>query len=150
MKKAILLITAVIVPLFFCMETAYPKEKIDEEEITLIKKDTSTLKNKGNNKRKGLILAIGEIHSDKRGLIGILIKMQHANRTPAITIELFNKNENYKGGDLNCSTTNVNYVGKILPSGLLKPKGSMLKTTKISAKDAKTYVDAMKVIDEIK
>ncbi len=43
-----------------------------------------------------------------------------------------------------------NYVGKIDASGSLKPKGASRKFSKISKEGARLYLDALKVIDQVR
>jgi len=120
-----LLVSSVI----FSHETSKEKMELKEKEV--------------NNSVKGRleafdyeIVGVWEIYSSQRGLVGLLAKGKNIRRNPKTIITLYDKDDNY--------------VGKIDASGLLKPKGWMLKTTKITKEGASLYLDALKVIDQVR
>ncbi len=146
MKRAISLL-AFVIPVLFCFSPAF-SGNASEEKITIKEKEV-TQQIQGNINTGGIeVLAIWEIHSDTRGRIGALMKIKAMKRTPPILFELFNKNENFTGKKL--FETNGNYVGRILSSGLLRPRTARMRTTRITSEEAKLYLNALEVFNSIK
>ncbi len=134
MKRAIQLMIVIIISLLvssvaFSHETSEEKIELKEKEVNnSIKKRFDTFDYE--------TVGVWEMQSSERGRIGLLAKEKNIRRIPETVIFIFDKNDE-------C-------VGKIDASGFLKPKGWMLKTTKISKEGASLYLDALKVIDQIR
>jgi len=134
MKRAMQLITSITISVFV-LSAAFSHE-IPEEKIELKEKEATT----GMQQRLGIlddeIIGVWEIHGSERGFLGLLVKGKNSQREPEAGIMLFDKSDNL--------------IGRIDASGLLKPKGARRKYTKISKQGANLYLDALKVIDQIK
>ena len=134
MKRALSLFAFMTVFLF--SSSIILSQETSKEKIELKEKEVSTHIQKKLNTLVDEIIGVWEMHSSERSFIGLLVKGKNRQGKPATTIMLYDKDDNY--------------VGQIDASGSLKPKGARQKYTKISKEGARLYLDALKVIDQIR
>ncbi len=134
MKRAASLLAFITIFLF--SSSIILSQETSEEKIELKEKEVSNRIQKRLKTSVHAIIGVWEMHSSERGFIGLLVKGKYDQGKPETTIMIYDKDDNY--------------VGQIDPSGTLKPKGSRQKYTKISKEEAMLYLDALKVIDQVR
>lgn len=134
MKRAVSLLAFITISLFV-LSVAFSHET-PEEKIGLKEKEVSSRIQEKLNTLVDEIIGVWEMHSSERGFIGLLVKGKYNQGKPETTIMIYDKDDDY--------------VGQIDESGSLKPKGARQKYTKISKQGARLYLDALKVIDQVR